>query len=236
MLLEIQNLVVAYGQIDALHGVSLSVEKGRIVSIIGANGAGKTTLLHAISGLLPIKSGRIHFEEKPLPSSVHGIVRAGITHVPEGRNVFPGLTVEENLVMGGITQKAAEARAAQERMLSLFPILKERRGQQAGTLSGGEQQMLAIARGLMSSPTLLLLDEPSLGLAPIVVQQVFSLIERVREMGYTILLVEQNARRAMRASDFTYVLENGVVRMHGPSSALLRNEDVIAAYLGEKQG
>ena len=235
MLLEIENLTVAYGQIDALSSISLGVEEGQIVSIIGANGAGKTTLLNAITGMLPIKGGRVTFGGEPLPSSPHAIVRKGITQVPEGRRVFAGLTVEENLVMGGFTRKLSEARATQEEMLNLFPILRERRHQQAGTLSGGEQQMLAIARGLMAKPRLLLLDEPSLGLAPIIVNQVFSLISNVRDMGYTILLVEQNAQKALRLSDYTYVLENGNIRMHGKSSELLKDEDIIAAYLGEKQ-
>ncbi len=235
MLLTIRNLTVAYGTIDALHDIQLDVGKGQIVSIIGANGAGKSTLLKAVSGMLPVKGGEVLFEGRRLPVSPHAVVRAGITHVPEGRKVFAGLTVEENLIMGGITRKIAEAGKAQEEMFQFFPILKERRRQQAGTLSGGEQQMLAIARGLMSKPKLLLLDEPSLGLAPIIVNQVFSLIKSIREMGYTILLVEQNAKQAMRLSDYTYVLENGYVRMHGPSSKLLADEEIITAYLGEKQ-
>ena len=235
MLLDIQNLKVAYGQIDALHEISLTVEEGQIVSIVGANGAGKTTLLNAITGVLPIKSGKILFEGEQLPSAAHRIVRKGITHVPEGRKVFAGLTVEENLVMGGFTRPVKESKARQEEMLDLFPILRQRKKQQAGTLSGGEQQMLAIARGLMPKPKLLLLDEPSLGLAPIIVNQVFKLIREVRDMGYTILLVEQNAQQAMRLSDYTYVLENGNIRMHGKSSELLEDESIIAAYLGEKQ-
>jgi len=235
MLLEVKDLVVAYGPIDALHGLNLQVEKGQIVSIVGANGAGKTTLLNALTGMLPIKSGTVTFEGETLPAAAHNIVRRGITHVPEGRKVFAGLSVEENLVMGGITRPAKEAKERQEEMLDLFPILRERKKQQAGTLSGGEQQMLAIARGLMSKPKLLLLDEPSLGLAPIIVNQVFKLIREVRDMGYTILLVEQNAQQAMRLSDYTYVLENGNIRMHGPSSQLLEDESIIAAYLGEKQ-
>ena len=235
MLLDIQNLTIAYGQIDALEAVSLSVEQGQIVSIIGANGAGKTTLLNAITGMLPIKGGKVLFDGEVLPAAAHAIVRKGITHVPEGRRVFAGLTVEENLVMGGFTRPISEARARQEEMLDLFPILRERRHQQAGTLSGGEQQMLVIARGLMSKPKLLLLDEPSLGLAPIIVNQVFSIIRNVRDMGYTILLVEQNAQKAMRLSDYTYVLENGNIRMRGKSSELIKDEDIIAAYLGEKQ-
>ena len=235
MLLEVKDLVVAYGPIDALHGLNLQVEQGQIVSIVGANGAGKTTLLNALTGMLPIKSGTVTFEGEQLPPAAHRIVRKGITHVPEGRKVFAGLTVEENLVMGGITRPAKEAKERQEEMLDLFPILRERRKQQAGTLSGGEQQMLAIARGLMPKPKLLLLDEPSLGLAPIIVNQVFKLIREVRDMGYTILLVEQNAQQAMRLSDYTYVLENGNIRMHGKSADLLEDESILAAYLGEKQ-
>ena len=235
MLLEVKDLVVAYGPIDALHGLNLQVEKGQIVSIVGANGAGKTTLLNALTGMLPIKSGSVLFEGEQLPAAAHRIVRKGITHVPEGRKVFAGLTVEENLVMGGVTRKAAASRETQEKMYDLFPILRERKKQQAGTLSGGEQQMLAIARGLMAEPRLLLLDEPSLGLAPIIVDQVFKLISDVRDMGYTILLVEQNAQQAMRLSDYTYVLENGNIRMHGKSSDLLEDESILAAYLGEKQ-
>ncbi|HIR07980.1 MAG TPA: ABC transporter ATP-binding protein [Candidatus Pullichristensenella stercoripullorum] len=235
MLLQIKDLVVAYGQIDALHGISLNVEQGQIVAIIGANGAGKTTLLNAISGVLPVKSGSIIFDGKPLPGSVHGIVQHGITQVPEGRKIFAGLSVEENLVMGGFSTSKAKSKENIDRMFSLFPILKERRRQQAGTLSGGEQQMLAIARGMMAEPRLLLLDEPSLGLAPIIVKQVFSLIAQIREMGYTIVLVEQNAQQAMRLSDHTYVLENGCIRIDGTSEEMLANKDVIEAYLGEKQ-
>ena len=235
MLLQIKDLVVAYGQIDALHGISLNVEQGQIVAIIGANGAGKTTLLNAISGVLPVKSGSIIFDGKPLPGSVHGIVQHGITQVPEGRKIFAGLSVEENLVMGGFSTSKAKSKENIDRMFSLFPILKERRRQQAGTLSGGEQQMLAIARGMMAEPRLLLLDEPSLGLAPIIVKQVFSLIAQIREMGYTIVLVEQNAQQAMRLSDHTYVLENGCIRIDGTSEEMQANKDVIEAYLGEKQ-
>ena len=235
MLLQIKDLVVAYGQIDALHGISLNVEQGQIVAIIGANGAGKTTLLNAISGVLPVKSGSIIFDGKPLPGSVHGIVQHGITQVPEGRKIFAGLSVEENLVMGGFSTSKAKSKENIDRMFSLFPILKERRRQQAGTLSGGEQQMLAIARGMMAEPRLLLLDEPSLGLAPIIVKQVFSLIAQIREMGYTIVLVEQNAQQAMRLSDHTYVLENGCIRIDGTSEEMLANKDVIEASLGEKQ-
>ena len=235
MLLEIRDLYVSYGHINALNGVSIDVEKGSIVAIIGANGAGKSTLVNTISGLVPRKQGTIHFNGKPLPSKMHEIVRAGITQVPEGRKIFPGLTVEENLVIGGFSRKVAETRKTQERMFEMFPILGERRRQQAGTLSGGEQQMLAIARGLMGNPTLLLLDEPSLGLAPIIIKQVFNLIEQVRGMGYTVMLIEQNATQAIKASDFTYLLENGVVKASGPSEELARQEDLMAAYLGESR-
>ena len=234
MLLDIQNLTVAYGQIDALEAVSLSVEQGQIVSIIGANGAGKTTLLNAITGMLPIKGGKVLFDGEVLPAAAHALdeqkLRRAARHALHGAQAL-----EENLVMGGFTRPISEARARQEEMLDLFPILRERRHQQAGTLSGGEQQMLVIARGLMSKPKLLLLDEPSLGLAPIIVNQVFSIIRNVRDMGYTILLVEQNAQKAMRLSDYTYVLENGNIRMRGKSSELIKDEDIIAAYLGEKQ-
>ena len=233
MLLQIKDLVVAYGQIDALHGISLNVEQGQIVAIIGANGAGKTTLLNAISGVLPVKSGSIIFDGKPLPGSVHGIVQHGITQVPEGRKIFAGLSVEENLVMGGFSTSKAKSKENIDRMFSLFPILKERRRQQAGTLSGGEQQMLAIARGMMAEPRLLLLDEPSLGLAPIIVDEVFEIIMRInRERHISILLVEQNAYMALEASARCYVLENGLITLSGESSVLMNDPKVKAAYLG----
>lgn len=235
MLLEIKDLYVSYGQIHALNGVSLGVEKGSIVALIGANGAGKSTLINAVSGLVPRKSGSISFEGAALPAKVHDIARAGITQVPEGRKIFPGLTVEENLAIGGFSRRKKEAQETQQRMLEMFPILKERRRQQAGTLSGGEQQMLAIARGLMGSPKLLMLDEPSLGLAPIVIRQVFELIESVRQMGYTVLLIEQNASQAIKASDYVYIIENGKIKVSGSSEQIAQQEDIVAAYLGEKQ-
>lgn len=235
MLLEIKDLYVNYGHIEALNGISLNVEKGSIVSLIGANGAGKSTLINTLSGLVSYSKGTILFEGKRLPQKIHEIVRLGITQVPEGRKIFPGLTVEENLIIGGFTRKASESKENQEYMLDMFPILRERRKQQAGTLSGGEQQMLAIARGLMCKPKLLLLDEPSLGLAPIVIKQVFQLIESVRQMGYTILLIEQNATQAIKASDYVYILENGRIKTCGTSKEMERQEDIIAAYLGEKQ-
>ena len=232
MLLQIKDLVVAYGQIDALHGISLNVEQGQIVAIIGANGAGKTTLPNAISGVLPVKSGSIIFDGKPLPGSVHGIVQHGITQVPEGRKIFAGLSVEENLVMGGFSTSKAKSKENIDRMFSLFPILKERRRQQAGTLSGGEQQMLAVARGLMSRPKILLLDEPSMGLAPIIVNQIYDLIRQIRDSGITVLLVEQNARKALGICDYAYVLENGKINLSGAGDELLRSDAVRKAYLG----
>lgn len=234
MLLATRGLTVAYGAVKALQDVSIDVEQGKIVSIIGANGAGKSTLLKTISGMVPIQQGEITFEGKALPNAPHNIVKAGITHVPEGRRVFAGLTVAENLLMGGVTQPVQQSEQNMQRMYELFPILLERKNQQAGTLSGGEQQMLAIARGLMSQPKLLMLDEPSLGLAPIIVEQVFTLIASIRDLGYTVLLVEQNARQAMTLSEYTYVLENGRVFTHGLSSDLLQDEMIAAAYLGEK--
>lgn len=234
MLLSVKNLVSAYGPIRALDNVSLDVKEGSVVSIIGSNGAGKTTLINTISGLVKPKSGVIEFGGKKLPSEPHKIVREGITQVPEGRKVFGGLTVAENLIVGGVVRKAADTKVMQERMFAMFPVLKERSKQHAGTLSGGEQQMLAIARGLMAEPKLLLLDEPSLGLAPIVVSSVYDFIGEIRDMGCTILLVEQNALKAMENSEYTYVLENGRIKKHGPSGELLNDPRIIEAYLGEK--
>lgn len=235
MLLEIRNLEVSYGNVNALNGISLDVEQGKIISLIGANGAGKSTLLDAISGRVKKKSGEILFEGKTLPKEIHKVVQRGITQVPEGRKIFAGLTVEENLVMGGITLPKNDTKATEKRMYELFPVLQERRLQQAGTLSGGEQQMLALARGLMSQPKLLLLDEPSLGLAPIIVSQMFGFIKSIRDMGYTILLVEQNATKALELCDYAYVIENGLIRMKGTAEELLSRSDIVSAYLGEKK-
>lgn len=235
MLLEIKNLHVSYGKVKALNGLNLNVEKGKIISIIGANGAGKSTLLDTISGRVRKNKGEILFEGKTLPKEVHKIVHNGITQVPEGRKIFAGLTVEENLIMGGITQPKASTQETEDKMYQLFPVLKERRNQQAGTLSGGEQQMLALARGLMSQPKLLLLDEPSLGLAPIIINQVFDFIRTIRDMGFTILLVEQNATKALQLCDYAYVIENGLVRMEGSSQDLMSRSDIVSAYLGEKK-
>ncbi|MGB4589775.1 MAG: ABC transporter ATP-binding protein [Clostridiaceae bacterium] len=235
MLLEIKNLEVSYGNVKALNGISLNVEKGKIISIIGANGAGKSTLLDSISGRVKKKAGEILFEGKVLPKDIHKIVQTGVTQVPEGRKIFADLSVEDNLIMGGISLPSAKTKATEKAMYELFPILDKRRQQQAGTLSGGEQQMLALARGLMSQPKLLLLDEPSLGLAPIIVNQVFSFIKEIRNMGYTILLVEQNATKALELCDYAYVLENGLVRMEGTAEELLSRSDIVSAYLGEKR-
>ncbi len=235
MMLEINNLSVNYGHIQALQGASLRAEEGSIVSIIGANGAGKSTMLRTISGLNAAKSGSsIRFLGKEMVGvAPHKIVRAGIVHVPEGRKVFAGLSVIDNLKIGGFLYKGAELQKTLDHILEMFPILAERRNQFAGTLSGGEQQMLAIGRGLMAQPKLLLLDEPSLGLAPIVVNTVFKMINEIRESGVTILLVEQNARKALNICDKAYVLENGFIRKEGSGQQLLNDPDVIAAFLGE---
>ena len=235
MMLEINNLSVNYGHIQALHSVALSAEEGSIVSIIGANGAGKSTLLRTISGLNSPKSGgSIRFLGKELVGvAPHRIVRAGIVHVPEGRKVFAGLSVIDNLKIGGFLYKGAELQKTLDRVLEMFPILAERRNQFAATLSGGEQQMLAIGRGLMAQPRMLLLDEPSLGLAPIVINTVFKMIHEIRASGVTILLVEQNARKALTTCDRAYVLENGVIRKEGTGTELLNDPDVISAFLGE---
>lgn len=231
-MLEIRNLSVNYDHIEALVDVSCSIEKGSIVSIIGSNGAGKTSLLNAVSSVVPAKTGGIFLNGRPLPPAPHSVVREGIIQVPEGRKVFVGLSVLENLIMGGSRRPAAAARRRIPEMFALFPILDTRKHQLAGTLSGGEQQMLAIARGLMAEPEILLLDEPSLGLAPLIVSQIFQYISRIRAMGITVLLVEQNAYKALSISDYTYVLENGKIKMEGPSAGLLGNPDVQKAYLG----
>lgn len=232
-MLQIKHLSVNYDHIVALEDASFEVERGSIVSIIGSNGAGKSTLLNTISGLVRRKGGDILLDGAPLPLRPHQVVRRRIVQVPEGRRVFPGLTVTENLIMGGARIAAGESKRQMEKMYCLFPILGERRSQMAGTLSGGEQQMLAIARGLMAQPDILLLDEPSLGLAPIIVTQVFDIIREINEMGITVLLVEQNANKAMEVSHYTYVLENGHISMSGPSDVLRNNENIKKSYLGE---
>ena len=233
-MLSIEKLTVAYGPVQALDGISLEVPERQIISIIGSNGAGKTTLLNTICALVRQKSGCITFEGQELSRLTHQVVKLGIMQVPEGRKVFAGLTVRENLMAGGYTVKdGPRLHKNIERMFDLYPILRERQNQQAGTLSGGEQQMLAICRGLMAEPKLILLDEPSLGLGPIIVNGVFKLIRQIREQGITVVLVEQNARKALALCDYAYVLENGKIAMHGQGKELLCDEAIKKAYLGE---
>lgn len=235
-MLEIRNLVVNYGKISALRDISFKVPDKSIVSLIGANGAGKTTTLMAISGMVDPVSGNVIFDNMDItdcrPST---IVELGICHVPEGRHVFPELSVYENLVAGSISCKKlgkGERNARIEEQFALFPRLKERYKQMAGTMSGGEQQMLAIARGLMAKPRLLMLDEPSLGLAPIIVEEIFAMIEKVREAGMTVLLIEQNASLALQISDYAYAIELGKITLSGTGQELLNSEEVKKVYLG----
>ena len=233
-LLELQDVEVTYGDLPALRGVSLGVEEGETLSVVGANGAGKTTMLRAISGLLRPRAGRILLDGARLdqmPS--HVIVARGVVQVPEGRKIFPGLTVKENLELGSYVAAArAHRRQSLERVLGLFPRLAERQRQAAGTMSGGEQQMLAIGRALMARPRILMLDEPSLGLAPIIVQEIFRIIAEINRLGTTVLLVEQNTRQALSLSRRGYVLENGRIALEGSGAELLGNEHVRRAYLG----
>lgn len=232
-LLDIADLRVNYGQIEALKGVSLTVVPGEIVAILGANGAGKTTLMRSISGLLPARAGRIGFDGADITRlGADRIVKRGIAHAPEGRRVFGTLSVLENLRLGGFTRPHGEIAASLDFVLAMFPRLAERRGQLAGTLSGGEQQMLAIGRALMAKPRLLLLDEPSLGLAPIIVQGIFRTLREIARTGVTILLVEQNARMALKLADRGYVLEVGRIVLEDTAAHLLNSAQVQAAYLG----
>jgi branched-chain amino acid transport system ATP-binding protein len=234
-LLALEGLQVAYGGIRAVKGVDLHVAAGELVCLIGANGAGKTTTLRAITGLIHAAAGRILYDGADLAGQrVHEIARRGLALVPEGRGVFPQLTIEENLAMGAYSRSDAKAVAADvERAFTLFPRLKERRAQTAGTLSGGEQQMLAIARAMMSRPRLLLLDEPSMGLAPLMVEKIFEVIRAIAAEGVTMLLVEQNARLALEVSHRGYVLEGGVVTIEGEAASLLHDPRIREAYLGE---
>lgn len=232
VILKVNDLFVNYGHIEALKNVNISVSKGQIVSIIGANGAGKSTLLKTISGLVKPINGKIEFEGKPLFKNPSKIVGAGVVHVPEGRKCFSGLTIKDNLLVGAYLSNKKEINNDLNRMYSLFPILKERENQFAGTLSGGEQQMLAVARGLMSKPKILLLDEPSMGLAPLIVNQIYDLIKQIRDSGITVLLVEQNAKKALSICDYAYVLENGVVKLEGTGNELLNSDEVRKTYLG----
>jgi branched-chain amino acid transport system ATP-binding protein len=233
-LLLVEGLVVRYGPITAVRAVSLSVRRGEIIALLGANGAGKSSLLNAVAGLVPVAGGRILFRDEV----VHGlpperIVARGLGLTPEGRRVFPRLSVDVNLRLGAATQRDREKlRATRDRVLELFPVLAQRLGQDAGTLSGGEQQMLAIGRSLMANPSLLMLDEPSLGLAPLIVDRIFDLIVRLRDEGTTVLLVEQNVDRALRIADRAYILKSGALEAEGPADELRRSADIERAYLG----
>lgn len=233
-LLSVNDINVYYGAIHAIKGISFEVNEGEIVTLIGANGAGKSTSLNTVSGLLRSKTGSIYFEDKNISRiPAHKLVEMGLSQVPEGRRVFLQMTVQENLEMGAYTAKANTVSASLDKVYELFPRLKERYRQIAGTLSGGEQQMLAMGRALMSSPKLMMLDEPSMGLAPILVEQIFDIIRNLHAAGTTILLVEQNARMALSVADRAYVLETGKITLSGDAKDLLNDDKVRKAYLGE---
>ncbi|HEY2436042.1 MAG TPA: ABC transporter ATP-binding protein [Solirubrobacteraceae bacterium] len=232
-MLEVEDLHTFYGNIEALKGVSLRVREGEVVTLIGANGAGKSTTLRSISGLTPPRTGTIHFRGRDISvTPAQDIVRLGISHAPEGRHVFPRMTVIDNLMLGAFLRRDAGVRDDLERVFSLFPRLEERRKQKGGTMSGGEQQMLAIGRALMANPDLLLLDEPSMGLAPILVERIYETIAEINRQGTTILLVEQNANFALEISSRGYVLETGRVVLSDAAGSLRENDDVKRAYLG----
>ncbi len=234
-LLELRGLVAGYGAITALKGIDLTVDKGEIVALIGSNGAGKSTTLRTISGLIKPKAGSITFKEEALDRmAAHEVVRKGVSHVPEGRGIFHKLSVLENLQLGAFQRNDDQVGSDLERVFTIFPRLKDRSGQRGGTLSGGEQQMLAIGRALMSRPELLLLDEPSMGLAPLLVETIFTTIREIREEGTTILLVEQNAAKALALADRAYVLESGLISFEGTGAELATDERVRKAYLGEE--
>ncbi len=239
VMLKLTSLQASYGPIRAIDGIDLEVNKGEIVCLIGSNGAGKTTTLMAISGILKADAGDIFFEGGRITNlPAHEIVKKGISHVPEGRRIFPKLTVRENLQMGAYTLSSGKRAGTDEegliaKVFDLFPILRDRRDQMGGTLSGGEQQMLAVGRALMSGPKLLLLDEPSLGLAPIMVSKIFRTIREINNEGVTILLVEQNAKASLKLSHRGYVIESGAIALQGSGEGLLHNEDIKKAYLGE---
>ncbi len=234
-MLTIKDLEVYYGVIQAIKGVSFEVNQGEVIALIGANGAGKTTILHTITGLISPKKGSVMFEGNELTKMpAHKIVSLGMAHVPEGRRVFADLSVYENLRMGAYTRKdKGEIEESLEKVYDCFPRLKERRNQMAGTLSGGEQQMLAMGRALMSKPKILLMDEPSMGLSPIMVNEIFSIIQEVSNSGTTVLLVEQNAKKALAIADRGYVLETGRIVLEGKASDLLNDDSIKKAYLGE---
>jgi branched-chain amino acid transport system ATP-binding protein len=232
-LLSVKDILVRYGPVEALHGVSLDVYPGEIVALIGSNGAGKSTTLRAISGMIPIESGSVTLGGETITNLPgHQIVRRRLAHIPEGRQIFGDQSVFDNLLLGGFSLDNRASRALAEQEIRRFPVLYERRGQRAGTLSGGEQQMLAISRGLMSRPRLLLMDEPSMGLAPLLVRQVAQTILDLNAEGVTVLLVEQLASMALAVADRAYVLQNGVVRLAGSTSDLARNPEVVRLYLG----
>ena len=235
VMLEVRDLQVYYGMIHAIKGISFDVNQGEVIALIGANGAGKTTTLHTITGLLAPKSGSVLFEGKDITKvPAHKIVSMGMAHVPEGRRVFAELSVYENLKMGAYTRKdKKEIEESLANVYKRFPRLEERKNQMAGTLSGGEQQMLAMGRALMSKPKIILMDEPSMGLSPIFVNEIFDIIRAVSESGTTVLLVEQNAKKALSISDRAYVLETGTITMSGKAKDLLEDEAVKKAYLGE---
>ncbi|MHB1134463.1 MAG: ABC transporter ATP-binding protein [Chloroflexota bacterium] len=235
MLLEVKDLQVNYGAINAVKGVSFGVDQGEVVTLIGANGAGKSTILKTISGVLRARSGSVEFQGKEITQlAPHDVVKRGVCHVPEGRRIFANLTVRENLLMGAYTQSDRKATERNlQRVCERFPRLKERFSQPGGTLSGGEQQMLAMGRGLMADPTILLLDEPSMGLAPILVQQIFDIIQEINQSGTSILLVEQNANMALSIAHRAYVLETGTVILSGGAAELRADPRVQEAYLGE---
>nr|WP_315257163.1 ABC transporter ATP-binding protein [uncultured Duganella sp.] len=237
-MLSISNLHAAYGKVEVLHGISLDVPKGKLVTLIGSNGAGKTTTMRAISGMIKPKGGKVTLDGKDITGSdSHKIARAGLAHSPEGRRVFASMSVTDNLLLGAFprftrARPKGDIKHDLEKALELFPRLKERQYQLAGTLSGGEQQMLAMARAVMLNPEVVLLDEPSMGLAPILVEEVFRIIQRLKSEGVTMLLVEQFAAAALNVADYGYVLENGSISVHGPADSLKTDPKVIAAYLG----
>src|SRR5437870_2458747 len=232
-LLSVTDLTVMYGQIEALHGVSLEVYAGEVVALIGSNGAGKTTTLRAVSGMIPVVGGSVVFDGQDI-TNLRGdqIVRRGLAHIPEGRQIFGDQSVYDNLLLGGFSLDGSTSRNLAEQEIQRFPVLYERRKQRAGTLSGGEQQMLAIARGLVSRPKMLLMDEPSMGLAPLLVRQVAQTILDLNAQGVTVLLVEQLASMALAVADRAYVIQNGVVRLEGPSKEVAHNPEVVRLYLG----
>jgi ABC-type branched-subunit amino acid transport system ATPase component len=232
-LLSVKDLVVRYDQVEALHGVSLDVFPGEIVALIGSNGAGKSTTLRAISGMIPIAGGSVTFDGQDTTAlRGHEIVRRGLAHIPEGRQIFSDQSVYDNLLLGGFSLERRTSRGLADQEIRRFPVLYERRTQRAGTLSGGEQQMLAISRGLMSRPKMLLMDEPSMGLAPLLVRQVAQTILDLNAQGVTVLLVEQLASMALAVADRAYVIQNGVVRLEGPSQDVAANPEVVRLYLG----